>query len=206
MADLLIVIFTHDRPEMLQNLLSEVGDAVVLDKHPGWDGKRMFWYKWQKAVEVALNSGHQWILFLPDDVSNVNMKAIDLLTRQGWEKHLVAINVLNDGRTQCWGYHRTGQKDFKVADIELKEVGFVDCGYLTNKYTLKRLKIEEPPVWWWDRPDKSSGVGWQTTNQFRSLGVKMMMPTPSLADHGTHSSIMHGEHRKEKPLIAKTKI
>lgn len=205
---MLKIVFTHDRPEMLNNLLSEIGttDTVVLDKHPGWDGKRNFWKKWREAVRICMDSKHDWFLFLADDFKDVHMPAIEALTLMGWQNHLVAINILNDGRTSCWGGHSTGQKDFEAAGILLKEVGFVDCGYLTNRYTLEKITIQDIGQWWFDRPDKSSGVGFQTTRQFRALGVKMMMPTPSLADHGTHPSVMHGEHRKETPLIAKRKL
>jgi hypothetical protein len=202
---MLKIVFTHDRPDMLQNLLKEIGleDTVVLDKHPAWDGKRKFWIKWREAVKLALESNHDWFLFLADDFSNINMNAINQLATSIWDNHLVAINILNDGRTHCWGMHSTGQPEFDAYGITLKEVGFVDCGYLTNRHTLKNLKIEDVGQWWFDRPDKSSGVGFQTTKQFRQLGVKMMMPTPSLADHGKHESVMHGDHRKETPLVAK---
>lgn len=197
------VVFTHNRPDMLARTLDEVKDAVVLGSHPAWDGKRMFYAKWQEAIRRCLESNDNWFLFLPDDYTNINMKVLDKLTRQGWDKALLAFNVANCGRTQCWGKHRTGQPDIVIDDITFKEVGFVDCSYLTNRTTLQFLKIEEMPPQWWDRPDKSSGVGFQNTIQFRKIGAKMMMPTPTLARHGDHESVMHGEHRLTTPLIAK---
>jgi hypothetical protein len=201
-SNILKLIFTHDRPEMLKSILGEVkSDSVVFDKDPYWDGKKFFYLKFSTAIEYALKSNYDWFLFMPDDISNINFSFFDAVTQQEWEHHLVAINILNDGRESCWGHHRTGQKNFKIGDVELKEVGFVDCGFMVNRFTLRHLKIDEPPVWWWDRPDKSSSVGWQTTNQFRKLGVKMMMPVKSLAFHGDHESVMHGEHRKQTPLI-----
>jgi len=203
MASILKLVFAHKRPEMLDATLKNVGDAIVLGEHEGWDGKRMFWHKFQTAVDIALRSQYDWFWFLPDDFTDHNVQAMELFTRQGWENHLVAINTINDGRTQCWGAHDTGQKPIEIAGITLKETGFVDCSYLTNRHTLKGLKIEEPLFSWWTAPDKSSGVGYQNTMYFRSKGVKMMTPTPSLAKHGAHESVMHGEHRKQTPLISK---
>ena len=197
------VVFTHNRPDMLARTLDEVKDAVVLGSHPAWDGKRMFYAKWQEAVRRCLASKSNWFLFLPDDYTNINLKVINKLTQQGWDNAFLAFNVANCGRTECWGRHKTNQPDIVVDNITFKEVGFVDCSYLTNRTTLQYLKIEEMPPEWWDRPDKSSGVGFQNTNQFRRIGVKMMMPTPTLAKHGAHESVMHGSHRLTTPLIAK---
>lgn len=200
---MLKIVFTHNRPDMLKRTLEEVKDAIVLGSHPAWDGKRMFWAKWQEAIRICLESKEDWFLFLPDDYTDINLKLLEKLTTQDWDHLLVAINVANCGRTECWGRHRTKQPPFKIEGVEFNEVGFVDCSYLTNRTTLQYLKIEEMPSEWWDRPDKSSGVGFQNTMQFRRLGVPMMMPTPTLAKHGDHTSVMHGEHRLTTPLIAK---
>jgi len=200
---MLVVVFTHDRPEMLKNTIREVGGDLILCNDEDWSGKRNFWKKWKFAVEFCKDSDEEYFLFVPDDFKNYDLDMIKRLTMQGWDNHLFAVNLSNDGRSHCWGGFGTGQPSFNVGEYKFDEVGFVDCGFLTNKHTIERLTIDEVPEGWFNRPDKSSGVGHQLTKKFRSFGVKMITPTPSLAFHGDHESKMHGEHRKDIPLISK---
>jgi len=200
---------------MLKRLLKEVDGYTVIciDDGSEWtkhdnielirtphEGKHGFWKKWVMAQQLALGIQSDYYLFLPDDVTNINLDWLEGLKRQKWNEHLFAINVINDGRTSCWGYHNTGQEPINIDGINLKEVGFVDCGFFTNKLTLESIEIHEVSLSWFDREDKSSGVGHQLTNSFRMIGAKMMMPTPSLCEHGTHESKMHKELREKQPL------
>lgn len=216
-----ITIFTYDRKDMLENLCEELDgyNVNIIDDgsnypddlrfHPGQElhrlvhtGKKGFWKKWEYALRKCKKSNSDWFLFLPDDASKVDMDAIRSMTEQRWENRLFVCNIINDGRTDCWGFYRTGQPNIKIGDYWLSEVGFCDCGFLTNRYTLEHISIDPIPTAWFDRPDKSSGVGAQLTRKFRKLRVKMMMPVPSLCYHGDHESKMHGEHRKDTPLIS----
>jgi len=226
-----ITIFTYNRQEMLSNLLEDIGEehsGIVIDDGSDWvreldgplasprfvtakgvdlyrfdhEGKKGFWKKWDYAIRTDLESKEDWFLFLPDDITDLNLGAIEDLTNQGWDKTLFACNIINDGRTSCWGYFRTGQDNIKIGDMWYTEVGYVDCGFLTNRFTLQNIRIDPVPESWFDRPDKSSGVGAQLTKKFQKLKVKMMSPIPSLCFHGDHESVMHGEHRKDAPLTS----
>jgi len=216
---MLVIIFTYNRPEKLARLVKEIEghDYLIIDdgtdnnpndftpknylKTPH-EGKQGFWKKWIIARQLALGSEHKYFLLLPDDVSSLDLKTIKAITQQGWDDALFAVNVINDGRTDCWGIFKTGQESFNVNGSELFEVGFVDCGFLTNRETLLHCPIEQVQSSWFDRADKSSGVGYQMTQTLRRLQTRMLMASPTLADHGAHFSVMHHEHRDEVPLIA----
>lgn len=218
---MLVIIFSYNRREMLADLLYELDgqDVWVIDdgsdikdfpSHPGQDilrtgheGKRGFWKKWVMARQIALGSNHDHFLFIPDDVSNLDLDTIQAVNNQGWDDHLYAINVINCGRKNCWGQWYTGQQDFELNNKTFFEVGFVDCGFLTNRHTMKHVDVDQVPDKWFSRPDISSGVGKQMTETMRSVGVKMMMVEEGLCYHGDHESKMHGEFRKQTPLKSK---
>jgi len=164
------------------------------------EGKKGFWKKWVMARQIALGSHHDYFLMIPDDISKVDLDSIKAITKQGWDDSLFAVNIINCGRSECWGEFKTGQANVKINDVTLNEVGFVDCGFLTNRHTLKHIDIHEIPDVWFDRESKSSGVGHKMTNSMRQIGVVMMMAEEGLCYHGDHESVMHPEHRKETPL------
>lgn len=167
-------------------------------------GKKMFWDRWDEALKHFKHfNDNEYVMFMPDDWSNLNLDYIEGLTKQGWDNSLFAVNIVNDGRTHCWGVFGTGQEDISIGDNKLKEVGFVDCGFLSNRHTMSKISIDPVPESWFDRPDKSSGVGYQLTKKMRKIKVKMMTPNKSLAFHGDHPSVMHPEERKRNPLISK---
>lgn len=193
--------WVNNRPGVFKSindlgLLRGTDFQVLLTAH---SGKRGFWKKWVIAREIALGSNHDYFLFLPDDITDLNLNTIEALTKQGWEDHLFAVNVINCDRTECWGKFSTGQESFKVNDTELKEVGFVDCGFLTNRLTLGHTEVHEVTSDWFTRENISSGVGAQMTNTMRALKAVMMMPTPGLCKHSRkHASVMHPEPVKHK--------
>jgi len=215
-----IIIFSYNREEKLIDLVDELDgcDVLVIDDGSEWTerafftpcplirfphtGKKGFYKKWDFAIDYFLESEHEEVLFLPDDVKDVDLKTIKAIINQGWKNVPFAVNVINDGREFCWGRFKTGQRAVKINEVEFREVGFVDCGFLSNRHTMSQIKIDRISESWFDRPDKSSGVGHQLTKKFRKLGVKMLSPDKSLAYHGDHKSEMHTEHRKKNPLIS----
>ena len=40
----------------------------------------------------------------------------------------------------CWGRFRTGQTPIEIGDTTLNEVGFTDCGFLSNRHTMEQIK------------------------------------------------------------------
>ena len=98
------------------------------------------------------------------------------------------------------------QPGITINGITFQECGFVDGLFITNRKTLEKIEVAQVPNSWFDRPDKSSGVGYYMSMDLRTKGVKMMIPDSSLVMHGDHESQMHKEHRKQVPLISKRKF
>lgn len=218
---MLFVIFTYEREVMLGNLLSELfgsHEVLVIDDGSSYqpscfmdqkiirtihEGKQGFWKKWLLARQIALGTDHEYFCFLPDDVSNIDIEAINTIVSQGWNDRLFVINLLNCGDRYRWGKYRPIQDDFELAGRTWQQCDYVDGAFITNRSTLEAFDIEPVAKEWFDRPDKSSGVGYQMTMKLRALGCPMMLPDKSLAYHGDHESVMHKEHRKQVKLISK---
>jgi len=175
-------------------------DEIIRTIH---EGKQGFWKKWLLARQIALGTDHEYFCFLPDDVSNIDLKAIEEITKQGWTDRLFALNLLNAGECYRWGQYKPIQEDFTLAGRVWQQCDYVDGAFVTNRTTLQAFDIEPVTSAWFDRPDKSSGVGYQMTQKLRALGCPMMLPDISLAFHGDHESVMHKEHRKTTKLISK---
>ena len=211
---------------MLQSLYNELKgkcDTLIIDDGSDWlkhdiqnltgvhsriirtihEGKQGFWKKWLIARQIALATNHDYFLFLPDDVSNVDLNAINEIISQGWIDRPFAMTLCNTGERYRWGKHRPIQADFELAGRTWQQCDYVDGGFITNRVTLEAIEIDPVPVEWFDRPDKSSGVGYQMTMKLRDIGCPMMLPDKSLAFHGDHESVMHNDHRKETKLITK---
>lgn len=205
---------------MILNLLEHLSgyDIIVIDDGSEWSedidlnfgpdvqyfrkphgGKEGMWRGWLLGQQVALASKHDYFLFIADDVIP-NMDIVDSICRQGWSEKLFSITPTNTGRYNEWGSFRMGQQDFKIDDHLFKEVGFMDLGTLTNRHTLDKVIVDPIPASWFDRPDKSSGVGHMITKKMRALRVCMMTTIPSISTHGDHESVMHKDHRKTTPL------
>ncbi len=219
-----VIVFSYNREEMLCKLvnslmLNEI-DFHVIDDGSDFDirerihedrltvfnngGKEKFWIKFAEAFHICRMSEHNDFLFIPDDFQDVDFESLELIA-ESWEDKLYSLNVINDGREFCWGKYKKGIEPIKSATIDntLVEVGFNDCGFLTNRNSLNGINIRPVPLSWFDRPDKSSGVGHMLTVQMREMGIPMMKPIKSLAFHGEHESVMHGKHRNEIKLKSK---
>ena len=159
-------------------------------------GKRNYWQIWDYTLRMLRNMPqHEMIVFTPDDFTKPNIKRI-ISQHERLKRNPYAFNIINDGRVMCWNNFMP-----RVIDPQLLEVGFVDCGFFCNRLALDTLGyyISEPPTNWTDN-HQSSGVGYQITNRMMRKGVSMLLPTKSLATHGTHESKMHPEERKINPL------
>lgn len=164
-------------------------------------GKKKFWLKFMMAIDMCKKSDHDTFLFLQDDCMDLKVDELKTIAEH-WKDSEYVINLINDGREQCWGMYRMGLKPIESDNNRLCEVGFCDCIFMTNRKSMQLVEIKPVPAEWFDRDDKSSGVGAQFTKQFRSLGVPLLKPHRSFCTHGDHESTMHKEHRKVLPLIS----
>ncbi len=166
-------------------------------------GKKKFWVKFAHALEIVKKSKYDNFLFMPDDFEDIDIPTLQRMAKS-WYGKGYALNIINDGREGCWGHYRKGIKPIDISDNnKIVEVGFCDCGFLTNRASLEQIEMDPIPESWFNRPDKSSGVGHQLTMKFRELGIPMLKPLISLATHGEHPSVMHGDHRKDVKLKSK---
>ncbi len=195
-----IVIFSSpERKSMLTNLLNELGsmDVSVIDSTETF-GKDKFWMRMKEAVQICIESKHDNFMIMPDDVTDVQIDRItEVLNTMQNMKYIV--NIINDGRVKCWG-------SIPIAAFNIGELihsDYCDCGFITNRKTLSLINVLPVHWTWFDRPDKSSGVGYQLTMQMRRQGVLMYTPKKSLVYHGEHDSVMHYAERKRTPLISK---
>ena len=183
----------------------EIGEVVPYGKYsknPENGGKLNYWRHWDGALYMCKRSTHKDFVFMPDDFLDLDIDAL-LNLSDCWEGLYYSMNLINDGRVNCWGSHRMGIKPIAYKNRLIQEVGFCDCGFMTNRKVLESLEIKKPFYGWFDQPDKSSGVGYQLTKQMRALEVPMLSPDKSFASHGLHDSVMHGDHRKEITLKSK---
>lgn len=222
---MLFIIFTYEREQMLKSMLDSIEDIhnhiIVIDDGSEWtkgvnrslidynlirtihEGKKGFWKKWLIAQQIALGSEHEWFCFLNDDLTNIDLKAIEVISKQPWQEMCFAMNLLNCGERYRWGKYQDTQPPFELAGRTWSQCDYVDGNFITNRTTLETLDIDPIPLSWFDRPNKSSGVGYQMTMKLRKVGCTMMLPDKSLAYHGDHDSVMHFEHRKKIKLISK---
>lgn len=218
---MLFVVFSYEREQMLKSLIDEIDyDHIVIDDgskfslneinycdliRTNHEGKKGFWKKWMLAHQIALGTDYDWFCFLPDDVKDLDLKAIKGLCRDEYKGNLCAFNLSNEGSRYRWGEWSTGQEDIELEGYKFQECGYVDGCFVTNRTTLECMEMPVVPDSWFDRPDKSSGVGYFMTQEMRKLGAVMMLPEYSLLYHGDHESKMHKDHRQDVKLISKRK-
>lgn len=195
-----VVIFKSPS-RSIENLLKELEglDVEVIDSEETF-GKDKFWMRWEQARQYCLNSNHDNYLIIPDDIVQIDLKAIKAIHKYN-EGKLYSCSVINDGRKDCWKSKHKPLNDRKVGNYTIKDLGFFDCGGLINRETLKKIRIQ-PVSSRWLETRASSGVGYQLTEQLKNMNAKMFVPEPSLCYHGDHDSVMHYELRKIQPLIA----
>lgn len=199
-----VVIFSSPgRLKMLNKLKSELDgfDIEVINSKATF-GKKNFWKRWELARNICLESIHDNYLIIPDDISKLDIEEIQNLHYHLRNRNFVC-NVSNDGRKKCWNSTANYSNRLKSENYHYLDVGFFDCGGLTNRKTLELFKVDSVPLAWFNKPGKSSGVGHQITMKLRKLKVPMYIPTPSLCFHGDHASAMHKVERMKNPLITR---
>ena len=209
----MIVIFSYNRPEMLNKVIDQCPERpVVIDDGSDFDpltfakksdfyrlnhkGRRGFWANWDYALKICQASDDNYFTFLADDFLNVQWDVLETFKRD----KPFAYNLLNDGRTAQ--FIRFNAQPATFMGRPSLRVGFVDCGYHCNRSALDVLEYKMPPPDpdRFDNPDASSGVGLYQSTQFFINMVPMYVPKVSIVDHGNHESKMHPELRRKQPL------
>jgi len=210
-----ICIFSHNREQMLDSIVANLPEAnvIIVDDYSDFNvfkyptyvyrseekmGKHGFWKQWKMAFDFCLWQSEELYVFMPDDFLDMDWNRIRE-AHERFKHEPYACNIINDGREECW-------QSFKpqIIDKEFKQIGFVDCGFFCNFETLRKLNFTmyETPIYT-TQPNRSSGVGQQLTTRLNKAGVKIYLPTKSMAFHGAHESMMHKQERIKNPLISK---
>ena len=208
-----IIIFSYERQQMLESLINEVKeyDYTIFDDGSSFKlnknfhqfqhgGKPKFWRMWDYALRMLRDNHSDLFIFMPSDVSNVNMPKIIELHNQ-FKAKPYAYNLINDGRKNCWNMIKPVQ-----VDEHTMKVGFTDCGFFCNKQLLNRIGhyVNEINPRRFEHNDAiSSGVGQDLTFRMLRTNCNMYTPTKSLVHHGDHESLMHPKERIKNPLVSK---
>lgn len=218
----MIIVFSYNREKMLLTLLEELKikyskeRVIVIDDGSTYNpkpmlnlceyyrlnhkGKNEFYLNWMYAFSICEQSDDDFFMFLPDDFTFIDKARIDHIYKN--TDTMFAYNLLNDGRPPCWTPivpHNT-----TVAGVESIQTSYVDCGYFTNRKTLKQIQFVQDYVHP-DRfliPDISSGVGYTQSRKYYLFNIPMYIPKSSMCYHGRHDSIMHLQLRKKQPLVS----
>lgn len=209
----MVIVFSYNRETMLKEALKPLDgiEHLVIDDGSSFDlefckylqtdhqGKQGFWRLWNLALYECLNTDHDFFMFMPDDFTNIDIDRIKEL-HDRFKTTPYTYNIINDGRKNCWRI-----SDNVQIDEDTEDCGFVDCGFFCNREALELLRwtIEPIPASRFNKPNISSGVGQQLTNRLAALRIPMYRPFKSLAYHGDHESQMHGDERKQNPLLSK---
>lgn len=210
----MIVIFSYQREQLLKSLLNELKgeNILVLDdgstypirfKVPYYRyehlGKERFWQLWHEALKMCDESKDDWFMFIQDDVSDVDLQAIQSVT-EGLD--YFAYNFMNRGPDRGWT--KVPMYPVLLNNVNCQTVRYVDCNFVTNRKTMDKIGwyMMPVPMSRFINPYISSGVGQQLSRRFAQNDVLMYKPIKSMARHGDHESLMHPFERKINPLIS----
>lgn len=198
----MIFITSYQRPEMLLRLLKELqGENItVIDDGSDYDpaehekycdyirhkhkGKKDFFRIWQRMFLIARKTNDDEIIFLQDDLTNIDLQGLRKSTPTG----KYAFNLMNIGPDRKW-----------------TAAGYVDCIFATNRETLGAINWRVPavsPKRWNNNPNMSSGVGQYLSMMLYLKNIPMIIPNRNYASHGSHESKMHPGERNINPLTA----
>ncbi len=218
---ILFLIFNYERYEMLNKIISEINeynqeghiiDYIIFDDessyfiddyrfivNPKHRGKELLWKTFDDMFKyVKSNKKYDLYVISPNDFINFDFNR---LIKYGY--HFIndsfLFNLINDGREKTWGLKRQ-----TIYNDEIFRFYFNDCSFITNWKTLKLFNFEMLEI---NRnrflnKNVSSGVGYQISKRCLKLNINIYKPIKSLAYHGEHKSLMHGEFRKKNKLIS----
>lgn len=148
-----------------------------------------------------------YFIQLPDDVElaynffNKAIEQFDAITNPA----KICMNLLNDQRRNP-GWSQFAAVTETHNGYQFIHNNWIDLCFIAKTRLFTEINWEILPVnpEWSSDPAKSSGVGLQLTRRLtREKRFHIFMVLNSLVTHDHHSSVMHPEHRKDVPLIAR---
>lgn len=184
-------------PASLNNI-----NKVNLHRSSRNNGKRGYWITVNNLFEKMGEVDADYYFYLGDDLEvdeNFFEASIDR-----WEaindNKKISLNLLNDGRDECWTKFKRKLKKFEGYNIFLSQ--WLDMIMMMDKtllkYQIKPIKISR----WSKATNLSSGVGCQLSNHFHKHGYHMYQLKHSLVYHSDGPSVMNPAVRKTARLIS----
>jgi glycosyltransferase involved in cell wall biosynthesis len=165
-------------------------------------GKKMYWSLVNKIFASMKETVADYYIYLGDDLEvggdffdkTINLwNAID-------DPRKVSLNLLNDGREECWTNFKRKKMSFNSKDVYLSQ--WLDMVMMVSR-DIFDYQLYEIPLSRWDRyPLLSSGVGSQLSSRLLSDGWNMYQTIESHVFHGEHQSKMNPEERALNPLVS----
>lgn len=227
--DYCICITTYNRPEMLDQLLTNIytqsnnnkilvnifNDAStknysqVKTKYPvHWvdyktnHGKKKFWKIWDDMVKYCKNISADYFIFLPDDIELYDnfFDNAKQMYEDIQDDHKICLSLfLDDGRKNS-----TCWTKFKPIDCgSVLKTQWMDGLFICKYQFFQKLNFKIEPVpetRWKQNPSLGSGVGQQLSVRLFKLKLNMYHTKHSLVEHGKHDSQMNYNLRKYEPL------
>ncbi|MEH6452034.1 MAG: hypothetical protein V7782_03230 [Psychromonas sp.] len=190
--------------ELSNDLIPYQGNVEIFHaKENG--GKKKYWKTVNFILDKLSTIIADYYYYLPDDVKLEHsfFKKSCHLWDSIEDNKKISLNLLEDGREQCWtGYLRTIEK-FK--GVRVFKSQWLDMAIIFDSKLL-RYRLNEIPISTWEnKPLQSSGVGSQLSRRFKKSDYNMYQVLRSLVLHGEHDSQMNYEERIANPLLSSKK-
>lgn len=200
--DVTVLVFDDGSTKPVALKTQEINNLIATHTfhQPYNHGKQNYWRLANKIFDAMASVNAELNIYLADDLDL--MDGFLSKTYHAWEKitdpKKVSLNLLNDGRTQCW-------TKFERVPVCFEETRFyksqwLDMAMAFDKSLLRYRLHEVSKQRWVNNELASSGVGAQLSSRLHKSGYAMYQVIDSLATHGDHDSQMNFEERKKNPL------
>ena len=161
-------------------------------------GKKLAWKKFQHIFSWLKTTDYDYYILIPDDIQ-IDSKFIANSLKQfnSIDASNKLLNLLTDSRlySKQW-------TDFEP--IQYKNViqtQWTDLCFICNKEAINSIYIQEiHPNRWANNETLGSGVGGNLSRWLNVNGTSMYHPYKSIVKHGSFTSLMNPEERKQTPL------
>jgi glycosyltransferase involved in cell wall biosynthesis len=165
-------------------------------------GKAKYWKLVNQIFNEMKRINADYYYYLGDDLQindDFFEKSINIWDNI-YDPAKVSLNLLNDGREECWTKFRRIKKIHNGLEVYLSQ--WLDMIMLVSPVVLS-YHIDMIPLSRWEKnPLLSSGVGSQLSTRLLSDGFNMYQACSSLVFHGTHESQMNPEERSLRSLVS----
>ena len=224
--DVCILITTHNRPDMLSELINQIrtqkndfkikiividdgsseiydipSDVKFIKYYPNM-GKKKFWKVIDSSFKYIKNINSKYYVYLQDDVKITDNFFNGLVDKYENidDDSKICLSFLTDHRVNSsnWTNYTPRERG------EVIKTQWVELHFICEKKFFETLNYSIEPILpsRWDRnPNLSSGVGWQLSIRLHNLGKGMYHTKNTFVTHGNHESQMNKLERKKNKLI-----